>query len=93
MNLSSAIQHRIFQVIQTEAQKLGVEAYVIGGFVRDVLLGRPNTDIDFVANTNGVELARASAKALGIKKIDIFKTYGTAHFRFGEWDLEFVNAR
>jgi poly(A) polymerase len=93
MNLSSAIQHRIFQVIQTEAQKLGVEAYVIGGFVRDVLLDRPNTDIDFVANTNGVELARASAKALGIKKIDIFKTYGTAHFRFGEWDLEFVNAR
>jgi putative nucleotidyltransferase with HDIG domain len=93
MNLSSAIEHRIFHVIQTEAQKLGVEAYVIGGFVRDVILGRPNTDIDFVANTNGVELARASAKALGIKKIDIFKTYGTAHFRFGEWDLEFVNAR
>jgi putative nucleotidyltransferase with HDIG domain len=93
MNLSNAIQHRVFSVIQSEAQKLGVEVYVIGGFVRDVILNRPNTDIDFVANTNGVELARNAAKALGIKKIDIFKTYGTAHFRFGEWDLEFVNAR
>jgi tRNA nucleotidyltransferase/poly(A) polymerase len=93
MNLSSAIQHRIFQAVQSEAQKLGIEVYVIGGFVRDVLLGRPNNDIDFVANTDGVELARNAAKALGIKKIDIFKTYGTAHFRFGEWDLEFVNAR
>ena len=93
MNLASAIQHRVFSVIQAEAQKLGVEVFVIGGFVRDVLLQRPNTDIDFVANMHGVELARATAKALGIKKIDIFKTYGTAHFRFGELDLEFVNAR
>ncbi len=93
MNLASAIQHRVFNVIQAEAEKLGVEVFVIGGFVRDVLLQRPNTDIDFVANMHGVELARASAKALGIKKIDIFKTYGTAHFRFGELDLEFVNAR
>ncbi|MFM7234934.1 MAG: CCA tRNA nucleotidyltransferase [Flavobacteriales bacterium] len=93
MNLSKAIQHRMFRVIQSEAIKLGVEVYVVGGFVRDALLGRPNTDIDFVANTHGVELARNAAKALGIKKIDIFKTYGTAHFRFDEWDLEFVNAR
>ncbi len=93
MNLSVAIQHRVFHIIQSEAQKLGVEVYVIGGFVRDVILGRPNTDIDFVANMHGVELARNAAKALGIKKIDIFKTYGTAHFRFQEWDLEFVNAR
>lgn len=93
MNLASAIQHRVFNVIQAEAEKLGVEVFVIGGFVRDVLLQRPNTDIDFVANMHGVELARASAKALGIKKIDIFKTYGTAHFRFGDLDLEFVNAR
>ena len=93
MNLSEAIKHRVFQVIQSEAQKLGVEVYVIGGFVRDVLLGRSNTDIDFVANMHGVELARNTAKALGIKKIDIFKTYGTAHFRLGDWDLEFVNAR
>jgi poly(A) polymerase len=93
MNLTEAIKHRIFDVIQSEANKLGVEVYVIGGFVRDALLGRPSTDIDFVATTHGVELARNAAKTLGIKKIDIFKTYGTAHFRFGEWDLEFVNAR
>jgi tRNA nucleotidyltransferase/poly(A) polymerase len=93
MNVSESIQHHIFHTIQTEAQKLGVEVYVIGGFVRDLILGRPNTDIDFVANMHGVELARNAAKALGIKKIDIFKTYGTAHFRFAEWDLEFVNAR
>ena len=65
MNIANAIEHRLFGVIQAEAQKLGVEVYVIGGFVRDVLLGRPNTDIDFVANTKGVELARNAAKALG----------------------------
>jgi tRNA nucleotidyltransferase/poly(A) polymerase len=93
MNLSSALHHRFFNVIQDEAEKLGVNVYVIGGFVRDQILGRPSTDIDFVSDKLGVDLARNAAKALGIKKIDIFKTYGTAHFRFGEWDLEFVNAR
>ena len=93
MNLSSALHHRFFNVIQAEAEKLGVNVYVIGGFVRDQILGRPSTDIDFVSDKLGVDLARNAAKALGIKKIDIFKTYGTAHFRFGEWDLEFVNAR
>lgn len=93
MNFSALIQDPLFKVIGTEANKLGVEVYAIGGFVRDMLLQRPSTDIDFVASGKGVELASACAKALGIKKIDIFKTYGTAHFRYKQLDLEFVGAR
>ena len=93
MNLSQHIDSPLYRAIQREAEHLGVEVYVIGGFVRDLLLGRPNTDIDLVANTKGLELAQACAKALGIKKVDIFKTYGTAHFRYKQLDIEFVNAR
>ena len=93
MNLSHHIDSPLYRTIQQEAARLGVEVYVIGGFVRDILLDRPNTDIDLVANTKGLELAQACAKALGIKKVDIFKTYGTAHFRYKQLDIEFVNAR
>jgi putative nucleotidyltransferase with HDIG domain len=93
MNLSHHIDSPLYLTIQREAERLGVEVYVIGGFVRDILLDRPNTDIDLVANTKGLELAQACAKALGIKKVDIFKTYGTAHFRYKQLDIEFVNAR
>jgi len=80
-------------MISSEAKKLGLQVYVIGGFVRDILLDRPNTDIDLVTNKNGIELATACARALGIKKVDIFKTYGTAHFRYKKLDIEFVGAR
>jgi poly(A) polymerase len=93
MNLAALIQDPLFKVIGMEAKKLGVEVYAIGGFVRDILLQRPCMDIDFVANAKGVELAAACAKSLGIKKIDIFKTYGTAHFKYRQLDLEFVGAR
>lgn len=93
MNLSQHIQASFYKTIGEEAQKLGAEVYVIGGFVRDLLLQRSNSDVDFVTNGNGIELAKACAKALGIKKVDIFKTYGTAHFRYKHLDLEFVGAR
>lgn len=93
MNLSDYIKAPLFRKISEEAEKLGVEVYAIGGFVRDILLNRENTDIDFVTNGKGIELAQACAKAMNIKKIDIFKTYGTAHFRYHGLDLEFVGAR
>jgi poly(A) polymerase len=93
MNLAKHISDPLFTTISTEAQRLGIEVYVIGGFVRDILLQRPNCDIDFVTNGKGIELATACAKSLRIKKVDVFKTYGTAHFRFRNLDLEFVGAR
>lgn len=93
MNLAQHIGDPIFRLIGEEAARLNIEVYVIGGFVRDILLDRPNTDIDFVASSKGIELAKACSKALGMNKIDIFKTYGTAHFRYHHLDLEFVGAR
>jgi tRNA nucleotidyltransferase/poly(A) polymerase len=93
MNLANHIQAPLYRTIQREAEALGIEVFVIGGFVRDILLQRPNTDIDLVANTRGLELAQACARALGVRKVDIFKTYGTAHFRYQDLDIEFVNAR
>jgi len=93
MNLAAHIESPIYRTIQREAEALGIEVYIIGGFVRDILLNRPNTDIDLVANTRGLELAQACARAMGVRRVDIFKTYGTAHFRYKDLDIEFVNAR
>lgn len=93
MNLASHINEPLFKIIGQEAEKLGVEVYVIGGFVRDILLKRNTQDIDFVTNGQGIQLAQACARALKIKKVDVFKTYGTAHFRYKNLDLEFVGAR
>lgn len=93
MNLSKHIRNKVFQVISAEAAKLGIEAYVIGGFVRDILLKRPNQDIDIVTNAGGIELAHACAKALKVGRVAVYKNFGTAHFKYGMLDLEFVGAR
>jgi len=93
VQLSKHITHKVFHVIAEQAEILGVEAYVIGGFVRDILLKRPNQDIDIVTNNSGIELAEACAKALKVKRVAIYKNFGTAHFKYGMLDLEFVGAR
>jgi len=72
---------------------LGIEAYVIGGYVRDLLLERPCKDIDFVCNSDGIALAHATAQSLGIKDVNVFKNFGTAMFRLDDLDIEFVGAR
>ena len=93
LNLKQHISAPFFSVIGQVSAKLGVRTYAIGGVVRDIVLNRPNKDIDFVTDGNGLELAQACAEALGVKKVTLFKTYGTAHFKYGEYDLEFVGAR
>ncbi|MCM1028973.1 MAG: CCA tRNA nucleotidyltransferase [Pseudoflavonifractor sp.] len=78
------------------ADELGLECYVVGGFVRDIFLGRPSKDIDFVAVGSGIELAKAVARRLGRKaRLAIFKSYGTAQvtLRSRDLELEFVGAR
>lgn len=95
MNYTKALHNPIFKIISQAAQELGVECYVIGGFVRDFLLERDfKKDIDIVAVGSGIELALKVSELLPNKpKVQVFKTYGTAMLRFQEIDIEFVGAR
>jgi len=75
------------------ARELGVDAYVIGGYVRDQLLGRPTKDIDIVSIGRGIDLAQAVAKRSGRAKVTVFKRFGTAMMHIDGVDIEFVGAR
>lgn len=83
----------IFKTVQDASQKLGYQSFVVGGFVRDLILGRPSKDIDFVCVGSGVELAEAVAKKLGNVPLSVFKNFGTAMIPFGDAQFEFVGAR
>ncbi len=94
MNLSSDLGNPVFKKIGTVADRLGVEAYVVGGFVRDIILRRESKDIDFVCVGSGIKLAEAVAHELGPKvHVNVFKNFGTAQISYGDLDLEFVGAR
>jgi poly(A) polymerase len=82
-----------FKSVAKAAEKLGVETYTVGGFVRDLLLKRPCKDLDFVCVGSGIELAQQVATILGEQQVTIFKNFGTANIKNGEWELEFVGAR
>jgi len=88
------INDPVLQLVGEEADKLGLECYVIGGWVRDLLLHRESTDVDVVVVGSGISLAEAVAKRLGKHAhLSIFKTYGTAQVKKGDIELEFVGAR
>jgi poly(A) polymerase len=87
------ITHPVFAIVAECAEQLGVDAYVIGGFVRDSLMGRPTKDIDIVSIGKGIELAEAVARRAGKVKISVFKRYGTAMLRYKDVEVEFVGAR
>ena len=95
MNYKLAITNKIFEVISQASEELNIDSYVIGGFVRDLILGRDfKKDIDIVAIGSGIELAQKVAKLLPNKpKVQVFKTYGTAMLRFEDTEIEFVGAR
>ena len=95
MNLEHALKDPVFKIISASADELGIECYVVGGFVRDFLLERNiGQDIDIVAIGSGIELAKHVAKHLSNQpKVSIFKTYGTAMIRYENIELEFVGAR
>ena len=94
-NYKQAIQDPIFSIVTEASENLQVECYVIGGFVRDFLLGRGNPkDIDIVAVGSGIELARKVASKLpGKPQVSIFKNFGTAMIKHGDLEIEFVGAR
>ena len=87
------LQHKVFFAVKQAAAELNVNAFVIGGFVRDLYLERPSKDIDIVVEGSGIELAQKAAKNLGIRNVNVFKSFGTAQFNFDDWDVEFVGAR
>lgn len=95
MNLSHAIQNPIFKLITHVVSDKKQQTYVIGGFVRDLLLQRPKVkDIDIVTEGSGIELALSVADKLHSKpKVSVFKRFGTAMIHVKDYDVEFVGAR
>jgi putative nucleotidyltransferase with HDIG domain len=92
-NYAAYLKHPVFKVVAQVAHEKGLPCFVIGGFVRDLLLERPSKDIDFVVVGDALELAKSAADKLRVKKVSLFKKFGTAHFRYKDLDVEFVGAR
>ena len=93
-NLADQLSHPVFATISEVSGKLNLETYVVGGFVRDLILKRPCKDIDFVCVGSGIALAEATARAINPRiNVSVFKNFGTAHFRHEDYDMEFVGAR
>lgn len=93
MNLSDKLQNRVFRQVGYAADSLGRECYVVGGYVRDLLLGRPSKDIDFVTVGSGIEVARAVAREIKGSHLSVFRNFGTAQVKSRHCELEFVGAR
>nr|WP_293845161.1 HD domain-containing protein [uncultured Arsenicibacter sp.] len=99
MNFSETLQtNPIFGLVARQAHQLNVRAYVIGGFVRDLLLKRPSKDIDIVCLGSGIDLAEAVGREAGVP-VSVFKNFGTAMLKTSLtdehdiWEVEFVGAR
>jgi putative nucleotidyltransferase with HDIG domain len=92
-NYKSQLTHPVFKVVTQLTGDANLECYVVGGFVRDLLLERSCKDIDFVVVGDALALAQAAADKLKVKKVSLFERFGTAHFRYKDLDVEFVGAR
>lgn len=94
LNVNIVWNEPVFKAVTAAADELGLETYAVGGYVRDKILGRPCKDIDFVCVGKGIELAELVAQKLDPRiSVNVFKNFGTAQFRYGDLDLEFVGAR
>ena len=92
--LAQILDQPIMHTVSEVADELGLECYVVGGYVRDIFLERPSDDIDCVVVGSGITMARAVAKRLGRKAhLSVFKNFGTAQVKYGKQELEFVGAR
>jgi len=83
----------VFSVVSKAAERLHLETYVVGGFVRDLMLNRPCKDLDFVCVGSGISLAEEVARLLDHAQVTVFKNFGTAMIKQGDYELEFVGAR
>ena len=94
LNYSDKLQNEVFKTVAGVCKQMNIRAFVIGGFVRDLILDRPSKDVDFVVIGSGIAFARKVAEAFGTgTQAKYFKNFGTAMIRFRDWDLEFVGAR
>ncbi len=92
--MKNLLTHPIIPIITEVAQERKVAVYVIGGYVRDLLLNRKSKDIDFLIIGNGIEFAEAVAIKIGNKTaVNVFKNFGTAMLNYKGWGIEFVGAR
>lgn len=95
MNFKESLKvNKVFEIVAESATELNLETYVIGGFVRDLLLERPSKDIDIVCVGSGIALANNVASKIGRGgDVTIFKNFGTAMLKYNDWEIEFVGAR
>lgn len=92
--LAQALDSDIFHIISNAADKLGMECYVVGGYVRDLFLERPSNDIDVVVVGSGISLASELKQKLGRKAhLSVFRNFGTAQVKWRDLEVEFVGAR
>ena len=89
-----SLDHPVFKAISDIATAQDLKVFVIGGYVRDAIIGRSSKDIDIVVAGSGIDLARQTAKSLGKNiSVTVYKNFGTAMFRFCGCEVEFVGAR
>ena len=92
--LAQLLDKEIFHLISQVADELGVECYVVAGYVRDIFLERPSNDIDVVVVGSGIQVASALKQRLGKKAhLSVFRNFGTAQVKFRDTEVEFVGAR
>jgi poly(A) polymerase len=91
--MKNKLKHPVFDIIAELAEEKKLSAFVIGGFVRDLILTRPSKDIDIVVLGSGIDLAKEVASRLGNTKVSVFKNFGTAMLRHTDYEIEFVGAR
>ena len=97
-DIDKHLSDQVFRFVSDVADQLGVECYVIGGYVRDIFLRRPSKDIDVVTVGSGIELAKSVAKKITDKtsqkvNLSVFKSFGTAQIKWRGMEIEFVGAR
>jgi tRNA nucleotidyltransferase/poly(A) polymerase len=92
-SLAHHLKHPVFKVASQICKEHGIQAFVIGGYVRDLILERPSKDIDIVVLGSGMDFAEKCAATLRVKKVVFFKNYGTAQFKYKDLEIEFVGAR
>ncbi len=92
--LAQLLDKDIFHQISAAADGLGLECYVVGGYVRDLFLERPSNDIDVVVVGSGIQVANALKQQLGKRAyISVFRNFGTAQVKYKDMEVEFVGAR
>lgn len=92
--MNDILKHPVFRIISDVVTAEGVEAYAIGGYVRDALMGRPSNDIDIVVVGSGIAVAeKVAARIKGRPRVAVFRNFGTAMLHYGHDEIEFVGAR